>query len=164
MIRAFVALGSNLGDREAHLGYAFAALAALPETACCECSPIYESVAVGPGPQGHYLNAVVELETGLPPRVLLRALLEIETQRGRVRGERFAARTLDLDLLVYGALEFDDPELTLPHPRLSERGFVMVPLAAIAPGLVVAGKRADLVAEKLNDPNCLWIYEKSTLI
>ncbi len=162
MTRAFVALGSNLGVREDHLEYAFNALETLDRTRCVARSPIFESVAEGPGTQGPYLNAVAELETGLPARTLLRALLAVEDQRGRVRGERFGPRTLDLDLLVYGALQMEDSELTLPHPRMLERGFVMVPLAAIAPGLSLGGRGVAETAKSLNDPSKLWIHTKST--
>jgi len=134
---ACVALGSNLGDRAAHLARALAALAATPGIEVVSASSVYETDPVGPPPQGSYLNAAATLRTALAPRALLARLLAIETESGRVRsGERNAARTLDLDLLLYGALHVDEPGLTVPHPRLAERAFVLEPLSEIAGDLV----------------------------
>jgi len=131
--RAYVSLGTNLGDRIAHLVHALRSLDALPGTRIAALSPIYETAAVGPPPQGPYLNAAVELETTLAPRALLDALLAIEREAGRSRGVRDSARTLDLDLLLYEDRVIDEPGLCVPHPRLAERAFVMEPLAALAP-------------------------------
>lgn len=132
--RAYVSLGTNLGDRIAHLVHALRSLDALPGTRVAALSPIYETDPVGPPPQGPYLNAAVELETALAPRALLDALLAIEREAGRVRTVRDAARPLDLDLLLYDDRVIDEPGLCVPHPRLAERAFVMEPLAALAPG------------------------------
>ena len=133
---AYVSIGSNLGDRDAHLALALRRLAALPETELVAVSPIFETDPVGPPPQGPFLNAAVRLRTRLAPRALLAGLLAIEQEARRVRGERNAARTLDLDLLLHGDRVLDEPGLTLPHPRLAERPFVLEPLAALAPALV----------------------------
>jgi len=134
-VRAFVALGSNLGDRAGHLARALAALRATPAVSVLRCSRLYETDPVGPPPQGPYLNAVAELETSLPPRALLGRLLAIEAAEDRVRGpERNAPRTLDLDLLAHGDAVLDEPGLQLPHPRLHERAFVLTPLCDLAPG------------------------------
>jgi len=133
---AYVSLGSNLGDRAAHIARALAALAALPATRVAAFSPIFETAPVGPPPQGHYLNAVARLRTGLAPRDLLEGLLAIEREAGRTRGpDRNAARSLDLDLLLYGERILAEPGLRVPHPRLAARGFVLEPLAALAPAL-----------------------------
>ena len=130
---AFIALGSNLGDRAAHLGFALRGLAGLPETVLRAQSRIYETRALGPGPQGSYLNAVAQIETGLSPGELLRHTRAIEDGAGRVRGaQRWGPRTLDLDLLLYGELELCSPDLVIPHPRLTERRFVLEPLAELA--------------------------------
>lgn len=145
-VRAAVALGSNLdsdlGDRAAHLEAAFASLAALPATSLLACSGTYETAPVGPPGQGPYLNAAALLATRLPARDLLDAMLGIEAARGRNRAieQRWGPRTLDLDLIVYGEAEIDEPGLTVPHPRLAERAFVLEPLAEIAPDLVVPGR------------------------
>lgn len=134
---AHLALGSNLGDRDAHLAFAFDALGGLPGTALTARSIVFETDAVGPGDQGAYLNAAAAVETELPPRALLDAMLEIERERGRDRAteERWGPRTLDLDLLFYGDLILALPGLIVPHPRLHEREFVLRPLETIAPDL-----------------------------
>jgi 2-amino-4-hydroxy-6-hydroxymethyldihydropteridine diphosphokinase len=133
---AYVSIGTNLGDREGHLALALRRLAALSDTELVAVSPVFETEPVGPPPQGMYLNAVARLRTRLAPRAMLDALLAIEREAGRVRGARNAARTLDLDLLFHGDAVLDEPGLTLPHPRLAERRFVLEPLAALAPELV----------------------------
>jgi len=130
-----VALGSNLGERQGHLQAAVDALARLPDSEWLECSRVYETAPVGGADQGPYLNAVARLRTRLPARALLERLLAIERERGRVRGpERWAARSLDLDLLLYGDRVLDEPGLKVPHPRLSERLFVLLPLCEVAAG------------------------------
>ena len=135
--RAFVALGSNLGDRWAHLR---AAAAALPGVVAV--SSIYETDPVGgPAGQDPYLNAVVELETDLSPRALLEVARGLESAAGRVRAARWGPRTLDVDILLVGDLEVDDPDLVVPHPRLWERSFVLIPLHDLAPEVV--GERPD---------------------
>jgi len=131
--RALVALGSNLGDRAGHLLGAVAALARRPEVRLAGLSRIYETEPVGPAGQGPYLNAVLAVETGLGPLELLEVLLAIERAHGRVRRERWGPRTLDLDLLDFGGRVLERPGLSLPHPRLHERAFVLVPLAEVAP-------------------------------
>ena len=133
---AFVSLGSNLGDREGALRRALAALAETSGIEIAAVSSFYETDPVGPPPQGPYLNAAAELRTTLTPRALLERLLAIEIAAGRVRGpERNSARTLDLDLLLFGGLRLDEPGLSVPHPRLHERAFVLEPLAEIAGGV-----------------------------
>ena len=135
MTRAYVGLGANLGDREAQITRAAALLEA------SRLSPILETEPWGYVDQPKFLNAVAELETGLEPRALLERLLEIERQLGRVRSSRrYGPRTIDLDLLLYGAEVVDEPGLTVPHPRLAERLFVLEPLFVLDPGLFVPGK------------------------
>uniref|UniRef100_A0A831UI00 2-amino-4-hydroxy-6-hydroxymethyldihydropteridine diphosphokinase n=1 Tax=Thermus islandicus TaxID=540988 RepID=A0A831UI00_9DEIN len=132
-MKAYVGLGSNLGDRAAYLLAGLSALSRLPETRLLRLSPVYETDPVGP-PQPLYLNLVAELETGLPPRVLLSEMLRIEERLGRERKERFGPRTLDLDLLLYGDLILEEEGLRVPHPRLHQRAFVLVPLLDLLPG------------------------------
>ncbi len=135
----FLGLGSNLGDRTRHLDQALGRLGDRPEITVRRVSPVYETAPVGPAGQGPYLNAAAEIETRLEPAPLLGILLEIERHLGRVRTEHWGARTIDLDLLLYGARRVDQPGLTVPHPRLSERRFVLVPLRDIAAEVVVPG-------------------------
>jgi 2-amino-4-hydroxy-6-hydroxymethyldihydropteridine diphosphokinase len=137
---AHVALGSNLGDRRAHLEAAFAALAALPGTRLLARSALYETAPLGPAGQQDYLNAAAALSTTLAPLALLDALLSIEQTRGRVRRERWGPRTLDLDLLLHGDTVLRDPRLTLPHPAMLGRAFVLAPLHDVAPTLVLADR------------------------
>jgi 2-amino-4-hydroxy-6-hydroxymethyldihydropteridine diphosphokinase len=139
--RVAVALGSNLGDRRAHLDHAVAALQHL--LANLTVSLYYDTVPVGVlGPQPVYLNAAAVGETPLPARSLLDALMAIEGTRGRVRPHPNAPRTLDLDLILFGQNVIDEPGLVVPHPRFRERKFVLEPLAQIAPELrdPVSGK------------------------
>jgi 2-amino-4-hydroxy-6-hydroxymethyldihydropteridine diphosphokinase len=145
-VRAYVGLGANLGDARASLDAACTALAALPETRLAARSPYYASAPVdAEGPD--FLNAVAALDTGLAPRALLDHLLAIESAHGRERPWRNAPRTLDLDLLLHGRCVSDDPALTLPHPRMAERAFVLAPLADLDPHLDLPdGRRiADLL-------------------
>ena len=136
MHRAYVGLGSNLGDRAAHLRAALAGLAATPGVERVVASSLYETEPVGP-PQGRYLNAVAALDTTLDAYALFARLAELERAAGRVRGpERNAPRTLDLDLLLFGDECVDTAELVVPHPRLHERAFVLAPLAELAAEVV----------------------------
>lgn len=148
MIPAYLGLGSNLASPHAQLHRALDALAQLPHTRLIAVSPFYGSTAIGPGTQPDYVNGAAQLETGLAPRDLLRALQDIERHQGRERGpERWLPRTLDLDILLYGDQHIDEPHLHIPHPRLHERNFVLLPLFDLAPDLVLPDGRAlrDLV-------------------
>jgi 2-amino-4-hydroxy-6-hydroxymethyldihydropteridine diphosphokinase len=140
MAEAFVALGSNIGDRAANLAGARAALDGGP-LKFTALSSVYETEPWGPVAQGPYLNQVVRGTTELMPRVLLSALFAIETKLGRDRQQeiRFGPRVIDLDVLLYGDLAISEADLEIPHPRLLERAFVLVPLAEIAPDRMVNG-------------------------
>jgi 2-amino-4-hydroxy-6-hydroxymethyldihydropteridine diphosphokinase len=139
-VRAYVGLGSNLGDREATIRAALDALDAAPQTSVAAVSTLRETAPVGLLDQPEFLNGVAALETELGPRALLDALLAVERSLGRTRdGPRFGPRTIDLDLLLYGDERVDEPGLRVPHPRLHERLFVLEPLHELAPGLVVPG-------------------------
>lgn len=121
--RAAIALGSNLGDRAAMLALARDAIAALPGTRVIRVSRIEETAPIGPVDQGFYFNQMLLVETGLEPRALLEALLDIERQAGRVRGERWGPRTLDCDIVLFGTRSVVEPGLTIPHPELPRRDF-----------------------------------------
>lgn len=135
MTIAYVALGANLGDPAATVLAAFGALANLPASRVVHTSSLYRTAPVGITEQPEFVNAVAQLDTALAPEDLLDALFDLEHRFGRIRAEKNGPRTLDLDLLLYGDLEFDLPRLTLPHPRLHLRAFVLQPLAEIAPDL-----------------------------
>jgi 2-amino-4-hydroxy-6-hydroxymethyldihydropteridine diphosphokinase len=137
MTTAYIALGSNLGDSRALLASALAAIDALPGTGLVAHSQLYRSAAIGPGNQADYLNMVAEIHTELSPDALLEQLQGIEQCHGRERGERWSARTLDLDILLYGRDIISTPQLTVPHTRMTERNFVLYPLSELAPELVL---------------------------
>ena len=148
-----IALGSNLGDRLGHLQGAVDALAGTPGLTLAAASPVYQTAPVGGPAQPDYYNAVLTARTGLPPRTLLARCQQVETASGRVRAESWGPRTLDLDIIVYGDLVSDEPELTLPHPRAGERAFVLAPWHAIDPDAVIPGRGsvADLLAAASQD-------------
>jgi 2-amino-4-hydroxy-6-hydroxymethyldihydropteridine diphosphokinase len=138
-IRAYLALGSNLGDRVAHLQRAVDEIRTERGVELVAVSRVYETEPVGGPDQDAYLNAVVAVETMLEPHELLALAQRCENDAQRVRAERWGPRTLDVDVLLYGDLELDDPALTIPHPRMWERGFVLAPLRDVAPDLVEDG-------------------------
>ncbi len=139
MARAFIGIGTNLGDRQAHLDRARAALAAMRDSRLVAFSKIYETAPVGPIEQPAFLNAAAELDTALDPFALRRELVAIEEAQGREpldRRQRWGPRTLDLDLLLYDDRVIESPELTVPHPRMHERRFALQPLCDLAPDLI----------------------------
>jgi 2-amino-4-hydroxy-6-hydroxymethyldihydropteridine diphosphokinase len=145
---AYIGLGANLGDAAETLAAATTALAALPATQLRARSSLYRSAPIdAAGPD--YLNAVVALETRLEPHELLRALQSIEDAHGRRRPYRHAPRVLDLDLLLYGDRQIADAALTVPHPRMRERAFVLLPLRELAPSLVTAAQLAAVAGQRI---------------
>jgi 2-amino-4-hydroxy-6-hydroxymethyldihydropteridine diphosphokinase len=138
--RAVLALGSNLGDRLATLQGGVGALLGPPGLALVALSPVYETVPVGGPPQPEYLNAVLIADTSLPAADLLRLGQAAEAAFGRVRQEVWGPRTLDVDVIVYGDVVSDDPELTLPHPRAWERAFVLAPWLDADPDAEIPGR------------------------
>lgn len=159
MIRAYVGLGSNLAEPAAQVRQAIAALAALPQTTLAGSSPLYRTAPVGPQDQPDFINAVAALDTALAPLDLLDALQAVEQAAGRERLRHWGERTLDLDLLLYGDAQIRHPRLTVPHPHMTERAFVLVPLAALAPDLQLPDGRA--VTELLQQCNQdgVWYHE-----
>src|SRR5437879_5734577 len=135
--RAYLALGSNLGDRQRYLDNAVSRLRAAPGITVRRVSPYYETAPVGgPADSGAYLNAVAEADTLLTPEQVLQTLLDVERSFGRIRTEPNAPRTLDLDLILYGDLVRHGPDPIVPHPRMHERRFVLQPLADLAPEVI----------------------------
>lgn len=147
MTLAYIALGSNLGNPKQQVLDAMDALAKLPATRLLQRSHLYRTPPWGVLEQPPFINAAVELDTTLSPHALLDALLTIEQQAGRVRAERNGPRTLDLDVLHVDGVRLDDAQLTLPHPRMPERAFVLLPLNDVAPALRLPGQ--GVVAELL---------------
>jgi len=147
---AYLGLGGNLGDRLKYLAGAVRALNAEPGVSVEKVSSVYETTPVGVVDQPVFLNLAVQVTTTLSARELLTRCLQIENNFGRVRNERWGPRTLDIDVLWYDGNVVNDPDLTLPHPRMATRAFVLVPLAEIAPMLLIEGMRSDVLAAKLD--------------
>jgi 2-amino-4-hydroxy-6-hydroxymethyldihydropteridine diphosphokinase len=152
-IPAYIALGSNMADPLAQVNKAFDLLADLPDSRLIARSRLYQSRPMGPIQQGDFVNAVAGLLTQLSAEVLLSQLRGIEVAQGRVRAERWGPRLLDLDLLIFGTQKIDTESLTVPHPAIAERNFVLAPLADIAPTLDVpgVGRVQDLLGKLADD-------------
>jgi 2-amino-4-hydroxy-6-hydroxymethyldihydropteridine diphosphokinase len=165
VVPAVLALGSNLGDREAAIRGALADISAEPGIQVDAVSPLFETPALkADGVDASapaYLNAVAIVQTMLKPHALLNALNAIEHQHGRVRVERWGDRTLDIDIIDFGGLELSDERLTLPHPRAWERGFVLAPWLALDPDAEIVGRgRVDALLAATSDT--VWAYPRST--
>lgn len=152
-VAAFIGVGSNLDEPVSRVRGALGELERLPATRVVQCSSLYRTAPVGYLDQPDFINAVARIETALDPHRLLAALLEIETRYGRVRSVLNAPRTLDLDILLYGDRTIGERGLNVPHPRMHERAFVLVPLAEIAPEIVIPGhgRAAALLAKVASD-------------
>ena len=137
MVKVYIGLGSNLDDPQSQLKRAIIELGMIPSSSITKTSSFYESKPVGPKDQPDYINAVVELDTELTAVVLLDYLQGIENEHGRVRGQKWGARTLDLDILLFGEKIIHDDRLTVPHVEMHKRGFVLFPLDEIAPDCVI---------------------------
>lgn len=136
-VTAYIALGANLGDRAANLRHALELLKQSPDVDVIRVSSLIENAAVGGPPNSPaFLNGAAEIRTTLSPRELLNQLLQIEKELGRVRSEKWSPRTIDLDVLLYDSQIIDEPGLTIPHPLMHERRFVLEPLAEIAPNAI----------------------------
>jgi 2-amino-4-hydroxy-6-hydroxymethyldihydropteridine diphosphokinase len=154
MSRAYIGMGSNQGERFTQLKRSLEMLKRQRSITVSSVSPVYETEPVGGPPQGLFLNACCALTTTLSPVLLLRSLLEVEAALGRIRRRHWGPRTLDLDLLLYDCLVMNTPVLTLPHPRLKERLFVLAPLFDIAPNLALPGEKRTLSEIKASLPSC----------
>ncbi|CAM4238807.1 2-amino-4-hydroxy-6-hydroxymethyldihydropteridine pyrophosphokinase [Streptococcus penaeicida] len=140
MTNVYLSLGSNMGDRQNYLAQAIEALSQLPDTETKAVSSLYETPAWGNTNQASFLNMVCQLETDLEPLALLEWIHQIEADLGRVRHEKWGPRTIDIDILLFGQKEMDSEVLTIPHPFMTERAFVLVPLLEIAPNVIIPGK------------------------
>lgn len=150
MITAYIGIGSNLGDKELYVKKALEMLDSSSGVTLIRTASLYRTAPVGYLHQDWFLNTVAEIETGLGPCELLNRLQSIENELGRVRNQRWGPRTIDLDLLIYGSEIIDVPGLAVPHPRMGDRAFVMVPLSELAPDLIIPGVgKAGELAEKL---------------
>lgn len=151
-VKACIGIGANQGARTAQCHEAVARLEADPAVRVCVVSDWFETAPVGPVPQGDFINGVVVVETTLVPEALLALCLSVETEMGRVRETRWGPRVIDLDILLYGDRVIDSTPLVVPHPAMCERGFVMVPLAQVAPDWLHPLKRETMaeLAEALN--------------
>ena len=147
---AYLGLGGNLGDRRRYLAAALRALASEPGVRVEAVSSVYETQPVGVLEQPVFLNLVAQVTTTLSTRELLACCLRIEAGLGRVRSERWGPRTIDVDVLWFDDQAVNEPDLELPHPRMTTRAFVLVPLAEIAPALELDGVRVDVLAARLD--------------
>ncbi len=143
-ITAYLGLGANLGDRAGSIHRATEELDALPGLEVSHVSSLYETAPVGVVNQPEFLNAVIEVQTSLGPEDLLAVILHLEKKMGRTRNERWGPRVIDIDVLLYGNQKIDVPGLTVPHPRLRERAFALVPLAEIAANLHLPGETQNV--------------------
>lgn len=152
MSRAYLGLGSNLGDTSENLREASGRIAALPATSLISASSLFETAPWGYVDQPWFLNAVIEIETLLGPRELLRCVKGVEQSMGRIVGERWGPRLIDIDILVYDELTINEPDLVIPHPRICERLFVLAPLAEILPEWTCpGGETVSQTANRLRD-------------
>ncbi len=153
MHRAWIGLGSNLGDRLGYIKKALAMVGALPGTDVVNVSSIYDTRPVGREEQPRFLNAAAEVTTDLDARAFMNELLAIEDRCGRFRRVAWGPRTLDIDLLLFDDVQIEDPELTVPHPRMTKRPFVLIPLEEIAPDLLIpgVGKNIRLLVREIGD-------------
>ncbi len=143
-VMAYLGLGANLGDRQETIRHALQELGALPTMEVVAVSSLYQTAPVGITEQPDFLNAALSIRTTSTPRELLTQILQLERQLGRVRTVRWGPRTIDIDILAFGSVTIDEPGLTIPHPRLGERAFALLPLAEIAPDLRLPGESETL--------------------
>jgi 2-amino-4-hydroxy-6-hydroxymethyldihydropteridine diphosphokinase len=143
MTRAVLGLGGNIGDSRKLIAAAIRQLSTHPDIKVEAVSPLYLTPPWGKIDQPAFLNAAARIETALSPRALLRIILGVERKLGRERTERWGPRRIDIDILLFGSLEMDEPGLHLPHPKLQERAFALTPLVDVMPGAEFAGRRAD---------------------
>lgn len=158
--KVFLALGSNMGNREDNLTKAVSAVSGTEETRLLKVSNIYETKPVGFTEQDDFLNMAALIETGLSPLKLLDKLQEVETAMGRVREVRWGPRTVDIDILLYDDIKMNAQRLTIPHPRMFERAFVMVPLRDLDPDLKIDDRSIDEIIDNCEDKSGVILFKK----
>ena len=158
MYDVYLSLGSNMGDRERNISEAVRQIGTLKETKIGKLSSIYETEPVGYICQDRFLNAALLVRTGLRPDQLLFELQEIENRMKRVRTIRWGPRTIDIDILLYDNIRIDTPQLTVPHPRMTERAFVLIPLKEIFEGSIIQGMEIDELIDRCDDKNGIRLY------
>ncbi|MEO0543194.1 MAG: 2-amino-4-hydroxy-6-hydroxymethyldihydropteridine diphosphokinase [Pseudomonadota bacterium] len=151
-VTAYLGFGGNVGDVKAAMLWAIEEVGRLPGTDVVTVSQLYKTPPWGIKTQNWFLNSCMAVKTTIAPHALLRALIDIEVRAGRVRDLRWGPRTLDIDILTYGDYAIATPGLTIPHPRMLERAFVMAPLADIAPNLVIGGASVQKISDAIRDP------------
>ena len=149
---ATLGLGGNVGDVVAAFGQALSSLSAHPQIALRKLSSVYRTPPWGKLDQPDFMNMAALVETLLPPQELLALCLDLERQSGRERRERWGPRTLDIDILTYGAVSIDEPGLQVPHPRIAQRAFVLAPLAEIAPAIMIGGRTVSALWSEMEEP------------
>nr|AAU84902.1 6-hydroxymethyl-dihydropterin-pyrophosphokinase [Peptoclostridium acidaminophilum] len=159
MISACISLGSNMGERLSNLKAAVDMVAGLETTALTAESAVYETEPWGLKDQDRFLNMCIKIETELSPKELLKKLQEIELGLGRKRLIRWGPRTIDLDILIYDDVQMDDEQLTLPHPRITERAFVLMPLLEIAGDIIINGRHLSSWLEDISDQG-IWMFKE----
>jgi 2-amino-4-hydroxy-6-hydroxymethyldihydropteridine diphosphokinase len=160
-IAAYIGLGSNLGQREAYLSQSVRLLCRIPGVEVVRCSNIYETEPVGFTEQPAFLNMVAAVQTTCSPQCLLAQMLEIEKRLGRTRDVRWGPRTIDLDLLLYGDVRLQTEELTIPHPRMFERLFVLIPLLDVLPRTATWYESVDVCRQKLAGKESVKLWKKT---
>lgn len=159
-ITAYIGVGTNMGDKEANIRQALEMISQTPGVSLNRTASIYKTEPVGFEDQDWFLNTVVEITTELPPLALLEKLLAIESRMGRVRTIHWGPRVIDLDIVLYGDMEIDTPQLTVPHPRMAERAFVLAPLAELKPELELKGLgRVSKLAGGLTGRQGICLYD-----
>ncbi len=160
MSDAFISLGSNIGDRLLNLKNAIEMIQGLENTNVLSRSSVYETEPWGLEEQDNFLNMCIKIETALSPRELLQKLLEIESELGRKRVIRWGPRTIDLDILIYDDVKIEEEDLLIPHPRITERAFVLIPLKEIATRIKIKGEGIDYWIEKTSSQG-IKLYQKN---
>lgn len=161
MGRIFVGVGSNLGDASSQVKSAISQIGQIPEVKVLRSASLYGSKPFGPVEQNDFVNTVIEIESSLEPHDLLKRLKQLEQSMGRVHGVRWGPREIDLDILIYGSRKFSSATLQLPHPGITERAFVLIPLAELEPELVLPGDLPILDAIQQLEPGLVWLLDEA---